>query len=219
MKTRTIVAVALVAASAGCGKSEQEKQAEQAAAAAQQVAQGAQAAGQATQQGAQQFAQGMQQIAQGLQQMSAAQGDVVSHEQLRTLLPETVGNWTRKSARSEQLSLPFKVSNAEARYENGAASLDLKITDASLNQLLIAPLSMFMVAGYEEKSDDGYKKYAAMGNVPGFEEWQQHDKRGEVTLIVGRRFVVQATGHNVESVEPVRAVLQALDLGKLSAIK
>jgi hypothetical protein len=40
-----------------------------------------------------------------------------------------------------------------------------------------------------------------------------------VTVILNNRFVVQATGHNVDSIEPVRAVLQSLDLARLAALK
>ena len=242
MKLHIVVAVVAVAGAAACRSAEQQ-QAEQAAAAAQQAAQaaqqgaqaaaagaqaaaagaqaaaaGVQSSGQNAQQGAQQFAQGMQQLAQGLSQMQG-QGETIPHDQLKAFLPETIAGWTRKSARSEQITMPFKISNAEARYENGAASMDVKITDALLNQLFLAPLSMFLVSGYEEKSDDGFKRYAALNGAPGFEEWQIGSKRGEVTVIVNKRFVVQATGHNVAGIEPVRAAVQAIDLGKLAAFK
>jgi hypothetical protein len=80
-------------------------------------------------------------------------------------------------------------------------------------------MSMFLVAGYEEKSDDGYKKYSPVAGSPGYEEWQSRARRGEVTMIINNRFVVQATGHNVDSVEPVRAVLQSLNLASLAAVK
>jgi hypothetical protein len=169
--------------------------------------------------GSQQMARGLQQLAQGLQQMQAAQGDVVNHEQLKLFLPETLAGWTRKSARSEQVSVPFKVSNASGSYVNGASTMDVQIMDAALNQLILAPMSMFLVAGYEEKTDDGYKKYSPVAGSPGYEEWQGRSRQGEMTVILNNRFVINATGHNVDSVEPVRAVVQALDLARLAAMK
>jgi hypothetical protein len=169
--------------------------------------------------GSQQMARGLQQLAQGLQQMQAAQGDVVNHEQLKLFLPETLAGWTRKSARSEQVSVPFKVSNASGSYVNGASTMDVQIMDAALNQLILAPMSMFLVAGYEEKTDDGYKKYSPVAGSPGYEEWQGRSRQGEMTVILNNRFVINATGHNVDSVEPVRAVVQALDLARLAARK
>ena len=248
MKLRTIVAIVAVTAAAGCGESDAERAAAaaeraaaatqqaaaatqqaagaaqqtavaagQAAAGAQQAAGGAQPTGQAA--ASQQLAQGMQQVAQGLQQIQAAQGDVVNHEQLKALLPETLGAWTRRTSRSHQVAMPFKVSNAEAQYQNGDSTMDVKIMDAALNQLILAPMSMFLVAGYEEKTDDGYKKYSPVAGSPGYEEWQGNTRRGEVTVILNNRFVVQATGHNVSGIEPVRAVLQSLDLARLATVK
>jgi hypothetical protein len=223
MTIRTTTLILVLGLAAGCSRSAEQQAAAQqsqaAAQAAQQVAAGTQAAGQAAQQGAQQFAQGMQQVAQGLQQMAAAQGDTVGHEILKGFLPASIGAWTQESSRSEQLTMPFKVSSAQAKYRSGASSLDLQITDASLNQLILAPLSMFLVSGYSETSSDGYKKYAALNGSPGFEEWRKNAREAEVTVVVGNRYVVQATGHDVDNADAVRAALQGLDLARLSSLK
>jgi hypothetical protein len=111
------------------------------------------------------------------------------------------------------------VSNASGTYVNGASTMDVKIMDAALNQLILAPMSMFLVAGYEEKTDDGYKKYSPVAGSPGYEEWQGRSRQGEMTVILNNRFVINVTGHNVDSIEPVRAVVQALDLARLAAMK
>ena len=249
MRIRTLAAIVVVAAATGCSAETDAERAaaavERAAAATQQAATATQQAAGAAQQtaaaagqaaagapqpaggapatgqaaGSQQIAQGMAQLAQGLQQIQAAQGDVINHELLKGFMPETLGGWTRRSARSHQVAVPFKVSNAEAQYQNGESTMDVKIMDASLSQLILAPMSMFLVAGYEEKSDDGYKKYSPVAGSPGYEEWQGKSRRGEVTVILNNRFVVQATGHNVNGIEPVRGVLQSLDLARLAALK
>jgi X-X-X-Leu-X-X-Gly heptad repeat protein len=241
MKIRTIAAILALSAVTGCTSTQDAEQAaleakkaadqataaaqqanqaaQQAGANAQQMAAGAQAAGQGAQQGAQQFAAGMQQLAQGLQQMSAAQGDTVNHEVLKGLLPQTLSGWTLETSRSEQVTMPFKVSNAQGRYRNGASSLDVQINDASLNQLALAPLSMFLVSGYSEVSSDGHKKYSAVNGMPGFEEWRKNNRRAELTVVVANRFIVNATGHDVDSVDPVRAAIQSLDLARLATLK
>ena len=38
-------------------------------------------------------------------------------------------------------------------------------------------------------------------------------------MVVANRFVVQATGHNVDNADPVRALAQAVDLSRLAALK
>ena len=223
--TLLVSAVALVAA-VGCGKSEQQKQAEQAKAAADQIAKGAeqaaagaQQAAQGAQQGAQAFAKGLEQFAKGLSQMGqAANATVVDYEVLKTMVPEISG-WTRGEVRGEQISMGAKVSKASARYEKGDASFTLEITDSSFNQLFLMPLTMFMAAGYEERSDDGYTRSLTLAGSPGFEKWRKQGNDGEVTVVVANRFVVNADGNNVENIDVLKKAVQAVDLGKLAGMK
>jgi len=76
-----------------------------------------------------------------------------------------------------------------------------------------------MASGYEERSDDGYKKAGTIAGSPGFESWEKDAKKGEVTVIVANRFIVQATGRHVASIDPVKKALESVDLTKLATMK
>jgi hypothetical protein len=226
MRKRFLIAVALVAA-VGCGKSEAEKQAEKTQEAARQVAQGAEqaAAGakqaaQGAQQGGQQLAKGLEQFAKGLAQMaqSSSNATVIDFEVLKTMVPEISG-WTRSDLRGEQISMGAKMSKAGARFEKGDSSFKLEILDSSFNQLFLAPMSMFMAIGYEERSDDGYTKAMTLAGSPGYEKWRKEGKDGEVAILVANRFLVNADGNNVENIEVLRKAVQAVDLNKLAGMK
>ena len=226
MGRRLVVVFVAIAAMAGCGKSEQQKQAEQIAEAAKQVTAGAEQAAKGVQQAAQgttaqasdQIAQGLSQFAKGLGQMAQSSAPAVDYERLKELIPEISG-WTRSNVRGEQVTIPFKMSKAQARYEKGDSSITLEITDSSFNQLILAPLSMFMAMGFEEKSDDGYTKATKISGLPGFEKWQHAGKDGEVTAIVANRFIVNADGNNVENIDVIRKIVQTVDLNKLAGMK
>jgi hypothetical protein len=168
--------------------------------------------------GANQMAQGLQQFAQGLSQLSQSQAKPVDYELLKGLLPEMNG-WTKSRARGEQMTKPFAISNAKAHYSAGESSMDIEITDSAMNQMIFAPFAMFMASGYEERSDDGYKKSGTISGSPGFESWDKKTNRGEVTVIVANRFVVQATGRRVGAIEPVRKAIEAIDLARLATLK
>ena len=168
--------------------------------------------------GASQTAQGTQQAAQGLSPMAQSQAKPVDFELLKGLLPEMSG-WTRTRPRGEQMTRPFAISNAKAHYAMGESTMDIEITDSALNQMILAPFAMFMASGYEERSDDGYKKAATIAGSPGFESWEKDKNRGEVTVIVANRFVVQATGRRVASVGSVKMAVEAVDLVKLATLK
>jgi hypothetical protein len=156
----------------------------------------------------------MQQVAQGLRQLSQSQTTPVDFEMLKTLLPEIHG-WTKGRPRGEQVNMPFAISNATAHYTNGESTMDVTITDSALNQLIFAPFSVFMTSGYEERSDDGYKKAMTIAGAPGFEEWKKDSGQAEVTVVVSNRYLVQATGHRVAGIDPVRKAIEAVDLRKL----
>ncbi len=156
--------------------------------------------------------------AQGLSQVAQSQAKPVDFELLKGLLPEMSG-WTRTRPRGEQMTMPFAISNAKAHYTMGASTMDIEITDSALNQMIFAPFAMFMASGYEERSDDGYKKAGTIAGSPGFESWEKDANRGEVTVIVANRFVVQATGRRVANINPVKKAVETIDLVKLATLK
>ena len=142
----------------------------------------------------------------------------VDFEQLKALMPEISG-WTRGKTSGQQMNMPVSFSQAEASYEKGDSSLKIEITDSALSQLLLMPLSMFMASGFEQKSDEGYTRASPIGGSPGFEEWTNDGKQGEVTAVVGGRFIVKATGRGVDGIEAVRKAVEAVNLSKLASLK
>ena len=207
---------------AACGKSAEQKQSEDAAKSIQEGAktmqQGADKMAKGVQDSSNQMAQGLQQMAQGFQQMAQGSAKSVDYEQLKTLLPEVEG-WTRSDVKGEQLTMPVSYSRAEARYQKDDGRIELEIVDTALSQMLLAPMAMFMQMGYSERSDDGFKRAAKIGGAPGMEEWNINSKHGEVTALVGNRFVVSGKGNDIASLDPVRKVVESVNFSKLAALK
>ena len=144
--------------------------------------------------------------------------DAVEFEKLIALLPDAPG-WTRGTPRGEQVSMGVPVSFARAKYEKGDGSVDLEITDSSFNQLLLSPLTMYLGTGFSERSSEGYVKSAPIAGHPGFEKWNHSAARAEVAVVVGNRFIVRGTGHNVENADPVRAIVRAVDFSRFAQLK
>ena len=156
--------------------------------------------------------------AAGSQPPSQPTAKPVDFELLVALLPEG-GGWTRGKPRAEQVTMAVTMSQAKAEYQKGESSIDLQIIDSSFNQLVLSPFTMFLKSGFSERTNGGYTKSVPIRGNPGFEKWNGDSRRAEVTVVVGNRFIVQGTGHNVESVTPVRTLVQAVDLGKLGSLK
>lgn len=226
MNRRLLISLVLVAGAA-CGGSQKATEtkpadAKQAASSSPQqpAGGGAAAPGQTqTSPGAQQAAQGLQQLAQGLQQLSKNTAKPVDFEELKALLPDIDG-WTKSDVHGEQqTAMGMSQSNAKAKYTKGDSTIQIEITDSTMNQLLLAPMAMFMATGFEEKSDDGYKKAVQVGGYPGFEEWEKNAKHGQTTAVVANRFIVAADAHSIDSPEIARKAVEAVNLSKLAGMK
>jgi hypothetical protein len=143
----------------------------------------------------------------------------VDFEELKTLLPDIAG-WTKSDIHGEQQTvMGMSQSNAKARYTKGESTIQIEITDSTMNQILLAPMAMFITSGYEEKSDDGYKKAVQVGGFPGFEEWEKGAKHGSATAVVNNRFIVAANAHEVDGPDAARAAVEAVNLNKLAGMK
>jgi hypothetical protein len=237
--TRVFVAVmAVVIAVSGCGTSEQQKQAQEAAKQAETAAkeagkaaeQAAKEAGKAAEQAAKsggnaadQTAKGFEAMAKGLGAMIGGAGDgkavePVSFRDLMALFP-TLDGWEKSKPTGEKMSSPFKYSNAEVTYTKGDANIELKLADSGFNQLLFAPFAMLMQAGYEKETQSGYEKSTKIGDQPAYEKWNSDDKAGEITTVVNKRFLMTAEGRHLDDIKTLRDVVTHIDIAKLAAMQ
>ena len=213
-----------------CGKSEAEKQAEEAAAQAQKAAEAmqkaAEAGGAAAAQGAAgAAAEGMAAFAKAMQAAATAAGtsdgkpvDPISFQTLQTALP-SVSGWEMEKPRGERMTMPVPFSQTEATYTKGDAEIEVKIVDSAFSQLLVAPWAMFLTAGYEKETSDGYEKSVNVGGNPGFEKWNSGDKDGELNLVVAKRFLVSIEGNRIDDSKVLHEFASKLDTSKLAGLK
>lgn len=224
--------VLTVALAGGCGKSEEQKAAEkaaeetrEAAEAITKAAESAAAAGAAA--GAAGAAQGLEGFAKAMEGVAGAMAgkgpdgkpvEPVSFRELQTVLPEVAG-WTRDEPRGERMTSPFPFSQTEAQYTMGETQVDVKIVDSAFSQMLVAPWAMFLTAGYEKESSDGYEKSVNLGGNPGFERWNSQNKDGELNLVVAKRFLVTIDGNNISDTKVLQEFASKIDTGKLASLK
>jgi len=228
MKRLLIVVAAAALATSACGKSEQQKQAEEAAkhieAAAKEISKAAESAGKENAQAANDAAKGFEAMAKGFGAMvSGAAGDgkvvePVSFRDLQALFPALDG-WERSKPTGEKVSAPFKYSNAEVTYTKGDSRIELKLADSGFNQLFFAPFAMLMTSGYEKETQDGYEKATKIGGQPGFEKWNSEQKDGELTAMVGKRFLLSVEGRKINDIKQLHDIVGKIDLAKLASLQ
>jgi hypothetical protein len=212
----TLASLVAAAAIAACGGSKSEEAGER----TETAAEGAQAGADAMQKGAESMAKGFEAMAKSF---GGGAGDIkpvepASFRDLQAALPEVSG-WERENPSGERMTSPFAYSQASVTLRKGDASIDAKILDSGFNQLLFAPFSMFMVTGYEKETSDGFERSVSIDGNPGWERWNSSSRSGELNVVVGKRFLIQIEGNDIDDVKVLRTVLDRTDLRKLSSLQ
>jgi hypothetical protein len=219
-----IASVALMLTMA-CGKSEEEKAAEKAAEETREAAEALKKAAESA--GASGAAQGMQDFAKAMEGVAGAMSgkgpdgkpvEPVAFQDLQAALP-AVSGWERGTPTGERMTAPVAFSQAEADYTMGDANITVKVVDSAFSQMLIAPWAMFLSAGYEKQTGDGYEKSVNVGGNPGFERFSTSSKDGELNLVVDKRFLVTVEGDNINDTKVLHDFASKVDTSKLSALK
>jgi hypothetical protein len=221
-----VMACAIVVS--GCGKSERQKQAEDAAkqieAAAKEATKAAEQAAKSSGSAADDAAKGFEAMAKGLGAMvSGGTGDMqpvdpVSFRDLQALFPALDG-WEKSKPTGEKMTSPFKYSSAETTYTKGDSNIQLKVADSGFNQLLFAPFAILMQAGYEKETESGYEKSTKIGNQPAYEKWNSEEKSGELTTVINKRFLLSVEGRHLDDIKALHEVVTHIDLAKLASLK
>lgn len=218
-----VAATALVAAAA-CGKSDAERRAEDAAKQMEEAAKKIEQAARQSGGSAEQMARGMEEMAKGLAGAAAALGggegkaaEPVPFRDLMALLPSLDG-WERDEPEGERMTAPMPYAVASAHYTKGEAEIDLKLTDSVLHQALLLPYAMITSGGFDRETSTGYEKAVKVAGYPGMETWNGPNRHAELTVIVGKRFVVNATGSGVSNAKDLHALVSRIDLAKLEKL-
>jgi hypothetical protein len=211
VKRFTVVALALAVMAVGCGSSANEKQIEESAKTAEKAAEEAA-------KGLEQVAKGLESLANGASSGDSKPVDPVSFRDLQALFPDIDG-WQKGKPVGERMSSPFPFSQAEVTYTKADARVELKMIDSGFNQLLLTPYAMFLQAGYEKETTEGYEKSTQVNGQPGWEKWDSEGKDGELNAVVGKRFLVQIEGSQIEDTKVLHEIAGKIDMGRLAALK
>jgi hypothetical protein len=165
--------------------------------------------------------QSPEQLQEALQDalQSAPQTPAVDYELLKALIPEVAG-WERSEVRGEQTSMMnMSYSIARTTYSQGDASVDLEIMDTAMIQALVMPFTMVASGTFNQRSDDGFQRGTTIAGNPGWEQWQNQGESGEINILVGKRFLVKGQGSGLPSLDPVRQIVESVDLSRLATVK
>lgn len=147
--------------------------------------------------------------------------ETVDYKILKDLLPGEVSGMKRTEATGEKTSaMGMQISNAEGRYSNGeGASMTIKISDiGSMTGLAGMAAHAWAATDIERESDSGYEKTSTFKGFKSHEKWDKASRSGEVSVLVGGRFVAEVSGNDVD-MDALKDALGKVDLKKLDGMK
>lgn len=158
--------------------------------------------------------------------MGAANGgkkvETVDYKVLKDMLPADLSGMKRSEATGEKNSaMGITIANAEGRYKNDDASqtMSIKITDIG-SMTGLAGMAMFAWAStdIDRETETGYEKTSTFNGFKSHEKYDKSSKSGELSTIVGGRFVVEAQGSGVD-MNAIKDAVTKVDLKKLDGMK
>lgn len=157
--------------------------------------------------------------------MGAASGgnqvETVDYRVLKEMLPGDVGGMKRTEATGEKTSaMGMQISHANGRYSNdNGGSMTIKITDiGSMTGLAGMAAYAWAATEIDRDSDTGYEKTSNFNGYKSHEKYDNSSKSGEISVLVGNRFVAEVSGNDVD-MNALKDALTKVDLKKLDGMK
>ena len=147
--------------------------------------------------------------------------ETVDYKLLKDMLPDNAAGLKRSDATGEKTAaMGIQVSNAEGQYsDDHGKNLTLKITDiGSMTGLAGMAAYAWAMTDMDRESDSGYEKTSNFNGYKSHEKWTKEGSYGEISVLVGNRFVAEASGSGID-MNALKDALGKLDLKKLDGMK
>ena len=143
----------------------------------------------------------------------------LSFKVLMNYLPKEVSGMTSEKPHGETVQWEkWNHSTADVRFSNqsGEQSVKVNIFDYAYINNLYLPYQMMFKMKFERETSDGYEKATKLNDNPAFERWTKESKDNEVTVLVGKRFIVQVETDGMPE-GSARKIAEGMDLSGLAS--
>jgi hypothetical protein len=135
---------------------------------------------------------------------------------LKAYLPASVAGFTRTEVSASTASAAgIEGSQAEAQYIRGESNLKLQVTDIGQAGALASIAGAVNMKSSKETAT-GYEKTGVVDGRMTQESYDRQAKSGEYSVLVGERFMVEASGNGV-TMDELKAAVEAVGISRLEA--
>lgn len=143
----------------------------------------------------------------------------VSFKVLMSYLPKEVAGLNAEKPRGESVKWDkWTHSNAsiDFRSENDNQNARINIYDYAYISNLYLPYQMLFNMKYNRETSEGYEKSIEVNGMPTFERWNEEGKDNEVTVLVGKRFIVHVETNEMPE-GSAKKIAEGIDLSSLAS--
>ena len=144
------------------------------------------------------------------------EGEPLPFRELQEILPKKL-NGIEQTSKSGQTNgaMGFKISQAEAKYQtDDGESIEIEIFDTGGLKMGLMSMAAWASLEMDKEDDNGYERTSTVQGFKAFEKYNKRSQRSELSLLVKERFVIKATGKNME-MKALKAAVKDLPLKKL----
>ena len=160
------------------------------------------------------FAQ-LNQLADQLQEGNANTPDPINFRELKKALPERLIGLDRKESSGETTgAMGFKISTAEATYRGDDDELlNVKISDvAGVGAALMGVgFAAWATMEVDRETESGYERTTTFEGHKAFEKYNNKTERGEFSVIVENRVIVEVKGRYISIKDLKKATEKVVD--------
>lgn len=154
----------------------------------------------------------LEELEKSINSLKDGNGEVVEIAVLKDALPEKLMGMKRTSHNGQRTGFAgIKISNAEARYEDGDQKMSITITDTGGLGMAFSSLAAWSELEVDNESDDGYERTTNIDGHKAFEKYNRKTKQGELSVISEDRFIYSIKTSNL-SEQDMRGVVSKIKI-------
>lgn len=141
----------------------------------------------------------------------------VASKALSALLPASLNGFTRGEVSEVSAGAAgLNTAAARATYTAGEGSFDLSVTDMG-GAAAFAQLASAFNLNASERKGESYERMAKVGGRLTIEKYDAAARSGEYTVVVAERFMVEASGRNVD-MAALKSAVNSVGFARLEAL-
>ncbi len=157
----------------------------------------------------------MNKVAEALNNTDGQDVEVMNFRDIKEAIPDRLIGIDRTNIKGETTgAMGFKISQAEAEFEEDDKYMHVSIVDASAMGMARMGAAAWMNLEVDKENDDGYERTTTIDGNKAYEKWTSRTEKGELHMFYNDRYIVSIEARGID-MDDLQRALSRLDLDEL----